>query len=170
VTRGWFGAVGVGRQDAPAALIGRFWAAAQLHRSPMTRFLACLALAILLPVLADAAVESWAFVESVGGLTVADPVQVGGYWLLPVRANVSGLESISRKPTKLNSALACSNVAATVTGASIFLAIVTGVAGPGASARCPAAKLGSPPRGGYTVFYRGPDNIAVRIRTVSIGL
>jgi len=32
VMRGWLCAAGAGRQYAPAALIGRFWAAAQLHR------------------------------------------------------------------------------------------------------------------------------------------
>src|SRR4029077_17489159 len=136
----------------------------------MTRLTKCLRVAILLPVVADAATQNWAFVESVGGLTVSDPVRVEGQWLLPVQADVAGLESFSSKDTTLNSALACSKVAATVRGTNIFLAIVTGVAGPGASARCPPAKLGSLPPGDYNVFYRGPDNVAVRIRTVSIGL
>ena len=121
-----------------------------------------------MPVLAGA--EGWNFVQSVGGLAIAAPSHGAGGWNLPVRANVSGLEAVTNKPTTLNSALICERTNASVEGRNIYLTIVSGLARANASVRCPPASLGELPPGKYQVFYRGPGETAIPVGEVSVGL
>jgi hypothetical protein len=119
---------------------------------------------------AAATPQPWAFVVSVGGITVGDPVRVDGGWSLPVQADVSGLETFTSKPTVLNSALVCS-IVATRTGAdAIYLTIFSDLPGAAKSARCTVAILGAVAPGNYTVFYKGPQDAPVRLRTIHVGL
>jgi hypothetical protein len=120
--------------------------------------------------LADSAPQPWAFVKSVGGIIVEDPVPVGGRWILPVQANVSGLQSFSSKPTTLNSGLSCTSVRARVTGNRINLTIYTEVAESASSGVCPSASLGVLPAGEYKVFYAHPDGVPMHLRDVRVGL
>jgi hypothetical protein len=113
--------------------------------------------------------QPFMFVVSVGGITVGDPVQTNGVWTMPVQADVSGLESFTSKPTILNSSLVCSSVAAKIIGNSIYLTIRSEIAGANKSARCPAASLGIIPSGSYKVFYQGPHEAPVPLRSVHIG-
>jgi hypothetical protein len=115
---------------------------------------------------AFAQVQDWAFVQSVGGLAVDAPVKKGGSWLLPIRADVSGVRASTTKPTKLNSALGCS-IKTRIEDQSIFVTVVTA---PGLSAACPAGDLGPLPKGRYTVFYSGSANERVRLRDIEIAL
>ena len=78
------------------------------------------------------------------------------------------LQAITVKPTTLNSGLACRNTVAKVEGHSIYLTIITSVAGEGLSAICPAAVLGTLPDGNYIVYYRGSEAQAVKLGEVSI--
>lgn len=100
--------------------------------------------------------QKWEFVQSVGGLSVGYPSLDSGNWYLPVQANVSGLENITRESTTLNSGTACKEVKAEVDGERIYLTLITSVGGTDKDARCPSVFLGQIAAGKYNVYYRGP--------------
>ena len=110
--------------------------------------------------------RDWAFVQSVGGLAIDAPVQKNGSWLLPIRCNVSGLETVTVRPSTLNSGLGCS-VSARVEGQSILLTVATRL---DSSAACPPVNLGPLAKGRYTVFYSGAPNERVRLQEIEIAL
>ena len=112
--------------------------------------------------------RNWTFVQSVGGISIGDPTQGNDEWLLPVRADVSGLREISTKPTVMLSGVACRAVEAKVEGTSIFIVVTTTIAGEGRTAQCPPAALGHPRAGMYAVIYRGPDETPTHLRDVHI--
>lgn len=113
--------------------------------------------------------QSWAFVVSVGGIAVRDPVRADGGWSLPVQADVSGLQTFSSKPTVLNSALVCSRVSAKVIDGGIYLTLYSDLPGNGKNARCPPAEVGVVAPGEYRVYYKGPGETPVLLRTVHVG-
>lgn len=129
-----------------------------------------IALVLGSPSLAFAAPQSWAFVVSVGGITVGDPVRADGVWTLPVQADVSGLMSFTSKPTTLHSALVCSSVVAKIVDGGIYLTINTDLPGTAKNARCPAVRLGVVKSGTYSVLYKGPHDAPVLLRFVHVGL
>jgi hypothetical protein len=114
--------------------------------------------------------RSWSFVQSIGGIAVGQPTKVAKRWLLPVRADVSGLQKITLKPTALNSGLSCNSVNASVEGQVISIAISTSIAGSGLNSLCPSAQLGQLKPGTYAVVYRGPDGQTTQLRNVAVGL
>jgi len=116
--------------------------------------------------LADRA--SWKFLQSVGGLTIGEPQRESGGWVLPVHADVSGLNKASVQPTTLNSGIACLETRASVEGSIVALSIVTGLAGSGRVARCPAANLGHLAPGRYSVVYRGVGEAQVSVGSIVI--
>ena len=113
--------------------------------------------------------RTWLFVQSVGGVEVGVPLETETGWTLPVRSDVSGVQTVTVKPTMLNSGLSCQSTEATIEDNAIFLTILTGVAGGNRSPVCPAASLGRLRAGKYPVFYRGPNEKPVAIGEVSIG-
>jgi hypothetical protein len=129
-----------------------------------------LALVVFLPITAHARSESWGFVQSIGGIVVEAPVHTKDGWVLPVQANVSGLETITQKPTILNSALICKRTEVRIEKNNIYLTLVTGITHKGGSPRCPHAELGNIASGKYRVFYRGPGESPFSLREVEIGL
>ena len=114
--------------------------------------------------------RTWSFVTSVGGISIQTPQRSEKGWVLPVLANVSGIEAVTAKPTLLNSALICENTRAVVQGRSIFVTIETGLVRKGTVVRCPSAELGSIAPGRYQVFYRGPGESAVPLGFVDVAL
>jgi hypothetical protein len=136
---------------------------------PMKRIALFLLIASL-PVSVLAGSESWSFVQSVGGLAVETPSHDTHGWVLPVRVDVSGLKAVTAKPTTLNSALICERTNAAIEGSNIYITIVSALAHPNTSSRCPPATLGEMTPGKYSVFYRGPSETPIRLGEVSIGL
>ena len=130
---------------------------------------ALVALMMSLPVSALAGSEGWNFVQSVGGLAVEAPRHDARGWFLPVQANLSGVETITTKPTVLKSAVICERTDAIVEGRNIYLTIVSGLARPNTNARCAPAALGEISLGKYRVFYRGPGEKAILLGEVSVG-
>lgn len=95
---------------------------------------------------------------------------------MPVRADVSGLQRVTTKPTTLNSALICERTEFNVEGRNIYITVVTAPAHstpalPYAnnSSRCPYIMLGEMLPGKYSVFYRGPGEAPVDLGEVSLG-
>lgn len=136
---------------------------------PMKRIALYLLIATLpVPALADS--EGWSFIQSVGGLAVGTPSHSAVGWVLPVRADLSGLKTITAKPTTLNSTLVCERTDAAIEGRNIYITIVSALAHPKTSSRCPPATLGEISAGKYNVFYRGPGETPVYLGEVSLEL
>jgi hypothetical protein len=112
--------------------------------------------------------ENWAFVQSVGGISIGEPVREGSGWILPVRADLSGFSKITVQPTAHNSGMACRETRATVTRNTILLVVVSTVAGDGREARCPPAHLGALTPGTYSVAYGAAPESAVALGSVVI--
>lgn len=112
--------------------------------------------------------RSWAFVQSVGGITVDKAVRSdSGGWDLPINADVSGTRTITTKPTSINSGLAC-RTSAKVEGSSIYITVSTGVIAVLKGPECPSVHLEGIPSGKYTVYYRGPDEAPVKLYIVDL--
>ncbi len=114
--------------------------------------------------------QPWSFVQSVGGISIGKPFRNENDWVLPVDGDVSGLHTITVKPTAINSGIACRKTAAKIYENKIYLTIITYLGGKGRFAQCPPAFLGKLHEGKYDVFYSGPDESLVFIGEVSIGL
>ena len=114
--------------------------------------------------------QPWEFVTSVGGIAVDPPQASPSGVTLPVRADVSGLQTISNKPTALNSIMECSLTRARVQGREILVTISTSLLRDGGSSRCPPAKLGRPAAGRYTVLYGSTRENARPIGVVDVAL
>jgi hypothetical protein len=131
--------------------------------------IALAAVIALLSLPAWAGAESWKFVQSVGGMALGKPALDRPGWVLPVRVNVSGLETVSEKPSVMNSALVCERVDVAIEGRNIYLAVVSALPRAGAGPRCPPAELGRIEGGSYSIFYRGPGDAPVPLGEISIG-
>lgn len=101
--------------------------------------------------------RDWAFVQSAGGIALGELVSKEGNWSLAVRANVSGLETITVKPQRINSALICERTDAVVQPGEIHLTIHSGLLRDGYVPSCPNANLGKLAPGTYRVFYRSTN-------------
>lgn len=110
--------------------------------------------------------QNWSFVQSVGGILVEAPLRDERGWVLPVRANVAGIEEFSNKPTMVNSALHCVSTKASIEENNIYLTVRTFVVSSGTDSRCPPAVLGKVVPGTYKVFYRGPGEAPVPLSQV----
>jgi len=113
--------------------------------------------------------EDWSFVQATGGLSVGAPQHVNDNWILPVIANVSGTQTITTNPTVINSGMVCRSVNADIRKQSIYLTIVTSVAGDSLSAICPPASLRHISNGKYAVYYRNHNDTSIALGEVTIG-
>src|SRR3569623_479004 len=113
--------------------IAHIWTLQLLSLMKKILLIACIC---ALPLTVSARAENWAFVHSAGGMSINVPFHSEHGWSLPIRANVSGLESISNRATALNSALICERTDAAVVGSSIYLTIITSTAQHGDTSLC----------------------------------
>jgi hypothetical protein len=98
--------------------------------------------------------KDWQFIQSVGGISIEKPLLTEDGLYLPVICNVSGTDSITVKPTMLNSALSCIKIKSYIIGNNIFLKIVTGlVVSKKDNCNCKAISLGYLKQGKYKVYY-----------------
>ena len=108
-------------------------------------------------------------IQSVGGLRVENPVtQSDGTIFLPVICNVSGLDTITVKPTMLNSALVIKKITAKCKGDRILIQIVTCVVDNKHVSSTKGVDLGKPKKGLYQVEYLNPDRSTVSLRTIEV--
>ena len=101
--------------------------------------------------------RDWQFVQSVGGIAVGTPTRDSrGHVLLPIRCDVSGVNSITTKPSTMNSALVCVAPSTRVRNSTVYLTIRTSLPAEAYDCRCPTADLGAIAPGEYSVIYRSP--------------
>ncbi len=97
---------------------------------------------------------SWNFIQNVGGIKTSTPLETEDGFYLPIECNVSGLDSITVKPTTLNSALSCIKTKVTINENSIHLRIVTGLAlSKNLDSKCKDVSIGDIKPGKYKVYY-----------------
>ena len=98
--------------------------------------------------------ENWDFIQKVGGIKTETPLETENGFYLPVKCNVSGLDSVTIKPTTLNSALSCLRIKSTVNGYTIHLKVIAGLAVTKKSdCNCKAVRIGDLEPGNYIVYY-----------------
>lgn len=98
--------------------------------------------------------RDWDFIQKVGGIKTGIPLETEDGLYLPVLCNVSGLDSITTKPTLGNSALWCLKTRTSIKGNNIHLKVVAGLSfRESDKCRCKAVKIGHLRRGIYTVYY-----------------
>ena len=99
--------------------------------------------------------RDWDFIQKVGGIKTENPLETQDGFYLPVICNVSGTDSITVKPTQLNSALVCTNIHVKHINDKIYLTIITGL--PISSYKtcnCKAVNIGRLKNGLYKVYYK----------------
>ena len=133
----------------------------------LLRLLCCVALALLAGG-AAAQQQPWSFVQAAGGLRLGKPVPRPSGWVLPVDADVSGLSTITARPTAVNPALVCSETRAALEGQAIYLTLITRSPGSGGASRCPPVFIANTLAGRYTVFYRFAGEAPVRLGEVTL--
>lgn len=68
----------------------------------------------------------WSFVQTVGGMKVGNPQPISkGSWSIPIECDVSGLTTVTTKPTTLNSSLVVKNVKCMTKQDRILIWVVT---------------------------------------------
>lgn len=96
--------------------------------------------------------------ESVGGIAIDEPIRKqDGTVTLPVKCDVSGLTTITKKPTMINSALVVAGIDKKIEEKQILISVNTGLASKNTMCTCSGIDLGNIPSGDYQVFYRGSD-------------
>ena len=113
--------------------------------------------------------QSWEMIQSVGGLRVDDPVTQGdGTVFLPIVCNVSGLDTITVKPTMLNSALVVRKITAKCRKDRILIQVVTCVVDNKHTSISKGVRLGRMKPGAYHVEYMNPDGTMMMVRRIEI--
>jgi len=98
--------------------------------------------------------RDWQFIQRTGGIRIGAPIDREGTKVLPIEYDVSGLTTITRKPTALNSGLAVRKIEAVKKDKQIILRVFTqlveesSITGSGHY-----ADLSDIPTGSYEVFY-----------------
>lgn len=99
-------------------------------------------------------VRDWDFIQRTGGIRIAAPVRKEGQTLLPVTYDVSGLTTVTHRPTLVNSGLAVRKIEARHSGEQILIRVVTQVFAQGAEVGpTHYADLSGIPAGKYQVWY-----------------
>jgi hypothetical protein len=96
----------------------------------------------------------WGFVQKTGGIRISNPIKKDGKTVLPVEYDVSGLTTVTRKPTLMNSGLTVRKICLKRDGAQIIVRVVTQVAEKGTHAgHVQYADLDDFPPGKFRVYY-----------------
>lgn len=113
--------------------------------------------------------QSWEFMETVGGVAIGTPSRnPKGTVYLPVLCDVSGLTTITQKPTKMYSALVVAGINEKIEGKQIYISVGTGLASKNATCTCSGVDLGDVTAGDYQVFYFGSDGQKHSLGTVNV--
>lgn len=99
--------------------------------------------------------RDWNFIQTVGGIKIEDPLETEDGFYLPIICNVSGEDSITLKPTGINSALFCLKTKTKIEGNKIYLTVITGYSiFDELKSKCKAVRIGKLKKGKYLVYYK----------------
>ena len=96
--------------------------------------------------------QPWSFIQEVGGMKVSTK----GHRLL-VECDVSGLKTVTIKPTLMNSAMGVRGIKCSRVASILQLSVVTSVLEKGMSSECGTLDLSAHPPGSYSVVYLDPN-------------
>ena len=115
--------------------------------------------------------RDWKFIQSVGGIAIGEPKLINDNWQLPIECNVSGLKTITVKPSMLNSGLMWADTEVRLKDGEIHISIETALIGMGSKTdSCGPAELGVLKSGAYIIKYLSPDMSTNYLGEVNIGL
>lgn len=98
--------------------------------------------------------RDWTFIKSVGGIKTEKPLETEDGFYLPVICNVSGQDSVTVKPTGINSALFCLKTKTKIKKNKIYLTVITGYSlFEKLNSKTKAVRIGKLKAGNYTVLY-----------------
>jgi len=98
--------------------------------------------------------RDWQFVQQTGGIRIGVPIDRDGKKVLPVEYDVSGLTTVTRKPTTMNSGLAVRKIEAKKKDKQIVLRVFTQLVEKSSiTGSQHFADLSGIPAGSYEVFY-----------------
>jgi len=103
--------------------------------------------------------RDWTFIQTVGGIKIEKPLETEDGFYLPVICNVSGQDSVTVKPTGMNSALFCLKTKTIINDNKIYLTVITGYAlFEKLDCKCKAVRIGKLKIGNYKVFYQDKES------------
>jgi hypothetical protein len=119
--------------------------------------------------LATSHVARWDFIQSVGGIRLGEPEKKAqDSWALPVVCDVSGLTTVTQKPTKLNSGLVVTRMLYRVSGNEIRISVALNTPlNTSRTARCTDIALSSINAGEFTALYEEPNKSTHVLGTVT---
>jgi hypothetical protein len=98
--------------------------------------------------------RSWDFMQEAGGIKVGQPLKIKNDTIfLPIKCDVSGLRTITQKPTMMNSALGVYKVEVKIEKNQILISVVTCIISERYNPACKGIYLKKIPSGKYDVFY-----------------
>jgi hypothetical protein len=113
--------------------------------------------------------QSWGAMQSVGGLRIDAPVvEADGSTYLPLLCDVSGLQTITVKPTAMNSSQVVRQIVVQRRKEKIQLQVVTGIADNQRASVARGVSLGRVPEGVYQLEYVNPDGSTVMLKEIKI--
>lgn len=97
-------------------------------------------------------------IQSFGGIAVGRPrLDSRKHVIVPIHCDVSGTSTITCRPTRFESTLACAKPDVSVKGDTIRITVRTCIVGGDLSSKCPDIDLGRLRNDTYLVVYRDPD-------------
>ena len=113
--------------------------------------------------------RDWQFVQQTGGMRVGAPIEKDGKKMLPIEYDVSGLSTITCKPTTMNSGLAVRRIDAVVKDGKIVIRLVTQVVEKSSiNGLKHFSDLSGIPRGSYDVYYEIAGDLEKRLGRIEI--
>jgi len=112
--------------------------------------------------------RDWAFVQSVGGLAVGAPYRTPAGVMLPVDIDITGLRSITTKPTTMNSGLALKEIVIRPQGNTLLLKVMTTLGGKGSSPSSKDLLVGNLEPGRYAVLFTEPGGATIEVGNITV--
>ena len=107
--------------------------------------------------------QDWNFIQSVGGMTAVLQKDQ-----LVVTCDVSGTQTVTIKPTMINSAMGVRKLKCSRKGNTLQLTLITSVLEKGKKTTCDPIDVSTYPPGTYSVVYRDPDGTTHTLNTIDL--
>ncbi len=113
--------------------------------------------------------RGWQFIQQTGGMRIGVPIEKDGKKMLPIEYDVSGLTTVTCKPTTMNSGLAVRRIQAATKDGKIVIRVVTQVVEKTSiSGPKHLSDLSGIPRGSYDVYYEIAGDPEKRLGRIEI--